>query len=420
MYVITVAGTDNSMRHIPVCLIIALLACPYLGAQEASPHAAKVSETIRQLRAIGVPKSDEFRLGPPDRVPDLLRQLNSELKALIVEDLNDSNRHSQANEQEILDQLTAAGWEEIPNHKWNAYGEIQQINFDWVNTNEPGILVVSTQLWIPCGSADPDSAIYVFRGSLRHWDLLLSTDSDFDAVGGDVESGMQYKMSPPDSHGQWFLVVAHLPPSCRGKSNTIRYKVLRPGANADKPEVLLERGEKINPDFDPPFRLDVQPYWFAVTEGKQRKLDGGPAVSIARYRVYDHSVQRIAPIALTPEDFLDQWIQMSWNDVIEWTKASPNDALQGWHSKLNNLASDSTDLESVHLCSGTVETDQVWLIELAVDQQFNPSIKDETLYIEVAKKDGIFIVDGIYNVHPSNCQGKTPLMPLTDLSLPHW
>ena len=51
-------------------------------------------ETIQQLRAIGLPNSTDLESGPPDKVPGLLRLLNQELKALIVEDLNDRNRHA--------------------------------------------------------------------------------------------------------------------------------------------------------------------------------------------------------------------------------------------------------------------------------------------------------------------------------------
>jgi hypothetical protein len=51
-------------------------------------------EIIRQLRSIGLPNSIDFDSVPPDKVPGLLRLLNQELKALLVEDLNDRNRHA--------------------------------------------------------------------------------------------------------------------------------------------------------------------------------------------------------------------------------------------------------------------------------------------------------------------------------------
>jgi hypothetical protein len=408
------------MRPVPICLAVALLVCTQLGATEVSSTARKTVDTIRQLRAIGLPNSDQLQAGPPERVPSLLRKLNQQLKTLIVEDLNDATKHAVPNQDEILGQLTAAGWEEIPSHKWNAYGEINQISFDWKTEYEPGLLIVSTQLWIPCGSADPDSAIYVFRGVARHWELVLATDADFDAPGAGTDSGMQYKISPPDSDGNWFLVVAHSPPSCRGANNILRYKVLQPGDTADKPEVLLTRRDKIDHGFDPPFRLDLQLDWFSVTEGVVRKLDGERGISISRYQLTGRHLQQLAPLALSPEDFLDHWVQLSWNDASEWTATPSNTGIPAWHSRLNSLAFDSTEMRSVHLCSETAEGDQSWLIELWIDRQLNPLVKEQELFIEIVRRNGVYLLNALQDTRPSGCQGKTPLKQNKDRSLPSW
>jgi hypothetical protein len=408
------------MRPTSVCLAVALLACTGASAQQVSPHARNAVEAIRQLRAIGLPDPNALDLGPPAKVPGLLRQLNQELKAIIADDLNDGTIHALPDEKEILDQLRAAGWDEIPSHKWNAYGEIRQINFDWKTDYDPGLVVVTTQLWIPCSGDDPDSSIYVFQGAGRHWHMVLSTDSDFSLVGDINGTGMQYGVSPPDSDGHWFLVVAHSPPSCRDHDAILRYKVLKPGASPDQPTVLLTRREQIDAEFDPAFAVEVQSDWFAVTEGKVRRLDGETGVSIFRYRVTNDQAQRIAPLALTPEDFLDQWVQLSWDDARQWSKDSLSKPLQAWHAKLSGLASDSTEFESVHRCADTGDGDVTWLIDLFVDQQLNPSMKQEKLYIEVAKSGGVFSVQSIHDIHPSECQGRTPVTPVADRKLPSW
>jgi hypothetical protein len=409
------------MRRAWLCLTLGILTSTGLSAHPVSPHAQKAVETIRQLRAIGVPDSDDLETAPPDKVPGLLRVLNHELKALILEDLNNQSRpHTIPSESEILEELTAAGWEEIPSHKWNAYGEIRQIKFDWKTEYEPGILIVSTQLWLPCGSTDPDSAIYVFRGIGRHWDLVLGAESDFDPTGGKDETGMQYQISPPDSSGHWFLALAHVPPSCRRAHNVLRYKVLRPGPSPDKPILLLSGRETINPFFNPAFRIKAESDWFAVTQGRVRKLDGEPGIAVLRYDLSNSPARRIAPVALTPEDFLDQWAQMSWDDAKKWTKTSSDSGLQNWHEKLNSLASDSTEIESIRHCSGTGEGDQKWLIELSIDQRLNPSLAVESLYFEIAKSGGAFSLDAVYKTHPTSCPGETPATPVINHELPDW
>jgi hypothetical protein len=408
------------MKANTIPLILFFLASTNAAAQQVSPHAQKAVQTIQQLRAIGLSTADELEPAPPPKVPSLLRLLNQELKALIVEDLNNPNRHAVPNEHEILEQLTAAGWEEIPSHKWNAYGEIRQIKFDWKTGYEPGILVVSTQLGLPCGSADPDSAIYVFQGVARRWDLVVAAESDFNPAGENDVTGMQYDISPPDSHGHWFLVVAHVPPSCRRAGTILRYKALRPGTSLNQPILLLSGRESINPFFQPAFRVDTEKYSFALTLGKLRKIDGEPGIAIFRYALSVDEVRRMAPLALTPEDFLDQWAQLNWDEAKQWTKAPSDSVIEEWHLKLNSLASDSTEIESVHLCSGTSEGDGDWLLELSVDGRLNPSLNEAKIYVAISKKEGTFVLNGVLDKRPLGCFGRTPLRPIVEQSLPQW
>jgi len=97
-----------------VILVAILLACTQLKGQGVSPHAQDAVQTIRQLRAIGLPNFEDGHTGPPARVPRLLRQLNQQLRALITDTLNDRSRLTVASQAEVIGQLQAAGWDEIP------------------------------------------------------------------------------------------------------------------------------------------------------------------------------------------------------------------------------------------------------------------------------------------------------------------
>ena len=407
------------MLRLALAVSAALAVCPPIIARPVSSHARGAVHTIRELRAVGLPGPEELRNGPPAKVPGLLRLLNRELRALIIETLNDHARRGVPGEAEIMDQLRAAGWEEVPDHKWNAYGEIVDILFDF-GGYEPGILMVSTRLWIPCGSSDPDSAIYVFRGRARHWELVLAADADYDSQGTEVGSGLQFKLSPPDSDGNWFLAAANTPPSCRLAPPDLRYRILQPGPSPDKPITLLDHREAIDTKFDPPFEIRVEEDWFSVTRGKQRKLDGESGVSIARFEVKDQQVRRIHPLALWPEDFLDEWVQLSWDEAAQWTNPSKLPNIQAWYSQLNELESDSTEIRVVQPCPKQQDSTDRWVIELWIDRQMNPTAKQEELYVEVSRKQGIFYVDGIQTNRPSGCPGSIPPTPLADLKLPSW
>jgi hypothetical protein len=67
-------------------LVALLLACSTAAAQQVSPRAREVVQTIRELRTIGLPNAEEIGSGPPPKVPGLLRQLNHQLKVLITKE----------------------------------------------------------------------------------------------------------------------------------------------------------------------------------------------------------------------------------------------------------------------------------------------------------------------------------------------
>jgi hypothetical protein len=400
---------------------VLLFACFNLNAQSVSPEARKAVQTIQKLRAIDAPNSVDVDTGPPAKVPYLLRQLNQELKALIIQDLNDQSKHTMPDEEEVLDQLRASGWRELPSNKWTAYGEIRKIKFDLkVDNQEPALLIVSTQLWLPCGSTDPDSAIYVFRGMSRRWELVLSTDSDFDPVSGADEDGLQYEISPSDSRGRWFLAVAQLPPSCRGARNVLHYKILRPGANPDNPTVLVEQREVIDLTFRPPFGLTVQDDWFAVTEATERTLGRGTGIRILRYAVVGNKVRRIAPLAVYPEDFVDEWARLPWDDVRQWVTESAVGSVKKWHDKLNKVGKDSSEIELVRQCSGSGDSDGTWMIDLAVDSRSDASMEDKRVYVEVTKKNNTFFLNNIQESRPAGCSGKALPAVRNGKELPNW
>ncbi len=75
------------MKSVWVCLTLLLFGYTNATARAVSVHTKKEVETIRQLRAMRLPTTDELESRPPAQIPGLLRLLNHELRALIIEDL---------------------------------------------------------------------------------------------------------------------------------------------------------------------------------------------------------------------------------------------------------------------------------------------------------------------------------------------
>lgn len=413
----------SAVRALTTAALV-LFVAPRLWAQDVSPHAREAVRTVQELRTIPLPN---FELGPsppPARVPGLLRSLNQELKDLIIEVLNDPHRDSLAEATTVYDELKRAGWGDIYRSRWNAYGEISNIDFDWVTDHSPPLLVVDTELWEPCGS-DPYSTLYVFQQRGRNWDLILTTEADYlPTVGNEPDAGMQYEVSPRDQNGKWFLGVASVFPDCRTNGlddkREVRFKIVRAGATPENPTVLLDRRVQIFNKFNTPFEINSDEDKFAVTVGKERRLDGGLGVSIFRFDVWQNQVSRIAPFALRPEDFFDEWVRTDWSEVAPWANAANRADLEAWHAKLGALAFDSTEIEFVQPCPKRGEEGS-WVLGLWIDQQLNRNTPDERLYISIGQKTGAYLVNGIGKARPPGCPGNTqPAEILPETDLPMW
>ncbi len=399
--------------------VVCLLLCVSAFGQRVSPRAIEAVQTIRELRAIGIPDDDQNN--PPAKVPGLLRKLNKQLLALITETINDKKRRGIVSAEEIYAKLRAAGWNELPESKWDAYGEIKEINIQ-SSLAQYGqeLLTASTQLWVPCGNTDPDSALYIFQGRAPDWKLILTTDTDFDTPDYLEMSGMQFSLSPPDRDGHWFLVVAHTPPTCRSAPSDLHYKVLRPGSSPDHPEVVFQGIKRLDPRFSPMFRLHTEDDEFSITTGKTRKLDGEPGVSILRYNVVGDKVTRTQPLALTAEDFIDEWAQLNWNDASFYSTKLADANLQEWHGKLEALADDSTEIMEIQHCPQKSGADASWLVDLWIDQKQNPSSNDQRLYIDVSERNHVLYVDSVTPNRPADCLTGKIHRTWANWELPDW
>jgi hypothetical protein len=408
----------SSFRSL-VALVAVLLPGFSLQAQEISQHAREAARTIRELRTIPIPTFEGGGGDPPARVPNLLRQLNLELRDLIITVLNDPHRDTLADEKMVFDELKKAGWGDISRSRWSAYGEISNITFDWLTDHDPSLLIAITELWVPCGSSDPDASIYVFEKKGKNWDLILATDADYDSAGHRSDDAMRYVLSPPDQHGKWFLGIANTMSNCRSDPDEVRFRILRPGPSIENPTILMDRREPIINRFDAPFNVSADEDKFSMTLGKERRLDGQLGISISRFDVQGNQITRVPPLALSPEDFLDEWVRLDWGEVAPWSSESRRIDLKAWHLRLNGLVRDSTEFEFVQPCPKQGRDESTWLIGLWIDQQQNRNTPDGRLYISISERMGAFFIDGIERTRRPGCPGNTrpPILPEPELPL---
>jgi hypothetical protein len=161
-------------------------------------------------------------------------------------------------------------------------------------------------------------------------------------------------------------------PWCTSNWQSLRYRVVRAGADPYFPDLLLAADRTIYLGNDPLFQLEGEPdrrdvgqasslphllarclgptlrpqsNGFSLKFRGEYSLDGGILTRdhILSYRVDGNQVARVDPPALTAEDFLDEWVSMPWHDAARWSDPSNLSDLRAWHSFLHEKKSWTSD-----------------------------------------------------------------------------
>ena len=154
--------------------------------------------------------------------------------------------------------------------------------------------------------------------------------------------------SPAAPDGSRLLLTLVTPVVNVGCVHGFGYSLFRVGPKIDHAVPILSRGETsdtcygagdvtMEPDG---FRIDFT----AITQDAERR--GG----VVHYKVFGDQARRVAPIALRPEDFADEWVERDWRDAQEWSARENQKSLRTSHKILHSML---TEYPSVVRCVAT-------------------------------------------------------------------
>ena len=154
---------------------------------------------------------------------------------------------------------------------------------------------------------------------------------------------------------------------------------------ASKPAQVLKTEMAVCIEGEPELKMEDKGFSLEFL-GEQRLSPGDRRKHVLHYVLKGDSMTRVAPIALTPEDFVDEWRDLPWEKAKQWSAGR----LQGWHGRLK--AASSFDHRTV-FCSGK---DPYWQVKLFLyDPIRGLDGHDANVFVTVAQKDGAYVVDGI-------------------------
>jgi hypothetical protein len=274
----------------------------------------------------------------------------------------------------------------------SAYGDVPEFAVAPAAV-QPQLIGIVARMPIECGL---DSALFVFEreaGAWRerlHWQSAPYTD-----VSGAFEA-FDYKISPPDAHGRWYVLVKDVAPWCSSTWSTVRYAVLRPSSSGATPIV---------------FRGEDEIYWgsedFGAITANARDFDVrfhaasiDPGVHnrvwIRHFTIDGDTVRRVPPIALTPRDFVDEWIRTPWAQAARWSAPAKRAALARSHRQLRAAwHKHYYEFAAIHACPGRPHRYEVGLT----------SDDDEPDWFLTIRGDSDFTLIGVARAANPACRG---------------
>ncbi len=199
----------------------------------------------------------------------------------------------------------------------------------------PDLVAITANFAIECGT---DTVLFLFSSEGGSWSEILRWQSrPYPEINGAFAS-FSYGVSPPDELGHWFVVTKTVAPWCSSTWSVIRYSVLRPRADRVTPRVIYDADDPIwwgGEDFG---QLNVDRNSFDLRfHADSIDLGIHSRLWIRHFAVEGDEVRRVAPIALSPRDFVDEWMTSPWNQASSWSRTEARPALKSWHERLQAL-----------------------------------------------------------------------------------
>jgi hypothetical protein len=394
-----------------------------LAQSPASAQSSQIPKIVRELRAIPLGEPISTDVSPTAR--SLLKRLKKELRDLTEAVLNGQPAATPDTfRKALLAKFQASGFGlEVSGEAGgdstqedDGYGYLEDVT---VRQPSGKLLAVVITLQIPCGS---DSSLYLFEQRGASWKPVLADEAnDYSTVAG-AQGSFQYAVSPPDGDRGWFVVAGDVSPWCGSNWQALRYKVMRPGDSFDHPQTLLSRQEEIYVGRGESFKLSVSGDGFQISQWGSQSLDADilTRVHVHKFTVAGSQVSRVRPLALLPQDFLDEWVELPWEEASHWVASTNPSSLQGWQSRLKQNHSGNTrfttEYDFVQPCPPTGDL-SAWQIGLLLRYKGGaepPADFPDELFFTITRSAGDFAVMAVNTERPPGCPGESKAVQTGD------
>lgn len=389
------------------CVILAALNSNVSAQTRPDPPNDSISATVRALRQVNGEEVYDSKI--PTDVRALLTKLKRQLRDLIQKSLDaDADALTPAGvlNAKVLAALRREGVTPGgPPDDVHTFGSVVSVNVSRPR-GHADMVAATTEVSVHCGS---DNSLYLFRREGARWRLVLADEAEgYEQVNGARER-FDFRVSPPDARGSFFVVAADVNPWCTSSWQVMKYRVMRVGADAYSPRVVLKGDDSIYLGADlEGFRLTADADTFTLRYDSNQSLDPGRLIRphVLKFKVEGDRAERVAPVALKPEDFADEWLTMKWDEAARWSDPSRLSELKKWHAELNDgdEAFHGSEILFARPCGGAAGEWQVG-VELYADPG---EARPPKRYFTVARVRGAFVMRGVSDAPARGCAGARP------------
>ena len=219
----------------------------------------------------------------------------------------------------------------------NLLGSLGEVRF----SRESGFLIITTAVGILC---QYDESAYVYKHVNGRWQRIWESEqNDYSrkkyAPQHIVAVHIWQSLKGGREDGPAFVMTLGNHWGCASSWHPVYYRVWRVDPSGSKlliddSEVAFLRTEIYAVGSIAQNRIDKNSPVDILIEFTEGSIDPGvhSREAIRHFLIDGDQVRRVDPVALSPRDFVDEWLTRSWHESASWS-ASPN--LQEWHRRLH-------------------------------------------------------------------------------------
>jgi hypothetical protein len=267
------------------------------------------------------------------------------------------------------------------------------------------LVAVRTSFEVPYGS---DAELDVFAPDKDgHWSPVINlTSKPYKSIFGAFAS-FDYKISPHDAKGDWFVVATHVNPWPTSCWQDLFTDVVRPQDLGMEYQLFHDEQNGYICDDEAPYLRKVSADGFQTRFSISSLDEGqGSSVSLKTYKVTADEVTRIQPVALDPVNFVDEWTRNKWGDAQDWSASTNLTSLRKQHAEIHHRG--SGDFVSDRSCAMT-SLREVGFEELGENGGDGP-----TWYFLVQKSGDSYTMLRVSRRPTQSCKGPDRLSAIND------